>query len=287
MKQKRMLYTILFCLWIGVNYLGVWGNLSQDMADRLAFDLDEPIFLSTFQLWVFNVFNVVFDSLFIAVAVGIFAYHYRKYKSFHYILLGLCMRYFLFAFFLTLSLYHNSFSSILDQTWEVVAKHEFYILAAIQFSCAILASYVGMSYGRDAEYLHETDERLGYLAGSSKKLWALLMLVYNSVVQLATKFSLVNVYNLSKKVSSSDYWDYSLSNLLSGEDDETGITGIIISLAVLAITWIVTFGLFYWGICTIRDKDASYRRWKIVGIFVLIPVSVIAIPLIRNRTFFF
>jgi hypothetical protein len=114
-----------------------------------------------------------------------------------------------------------------------------------------------------------------------------LTLAFNPVFQLATQFSIINVYRLSEKVSSSEYWDYSLSNLLSSEDDDTGITGILISFGVLAMTWIITFGLFYAGIRTIADRQSAFRRTKIIGIFVVIPVLVLGIPLIRNRTFFF
>lgn len=286
MSQKRILYTILFCLWIGINYFGVWGNLSQEMADSFAYNADPPIYLSTFQLWVFNVFSIIFDSIFIAVAVGVLAYHHRNYKPWRYILFGLFLRYMLAIFVLSYTLYHNV--PIFDELFKIV-DYQTYILGAIHFVFAVLASYVGMSYGIEAEYLDEKDEQLGYLAGCSKKLWALLMLVYNPVYQLTTKFSIVLVYNLTTKVTSSDYWDYSFSNIIfsSEDDDDTGITGILITLGTLFMIWLIAFGLFYYGIETIRDKKVAYRRAKIIGIFVVIPILVVGIPIIRNRRFFF
>ncbi len=72
MKKKRMIYTILFCIWIGVNYLGIFGQSGQDMADNLAFG-EPPLYLSTFQLWFFNILSHIFDSLCLAIATGIFA----------------------------------------------------------------------------------------------------------------------------------------------------------------------------------------------------------------------
>lgn len=281
-----MLYTILFSLWIGSNYLTVWGNLSWDMADHLAFNIDDPIFLTTFQNWVLAAFSVIVDSIFIAVAVGIFAYHHRECKPWSYILLGFFIRYFVILFFLALSLYRHSLSSIIDSLMTL-ADQEDYILAVLHLVFTIPASYAGMSIGRDAEYLDDKDEELGYLAGCSKKLWVLLTLAYNPVVRLVTKLSIIQVYNLSKNVSSPDYWDFSFSSFLFEEDDEGGITGIITSLIVLVMTWLSTCCLFFYGIRTIRDKEAAYRRAKIIGIFVIVPVSVIGIPLIRNRTFFF
>lgn len=271
MKKKRMLYSILFSLWIGSNYLNVWGNLSWDMADHLTFNSgDEPILLTTFQHWVLAGFSVIYDSIFIAIAVGIFAYHHREYKPWSYILLGLSIRYFVVFLFLSLSLYRHSLSSIID-TILALADREDYILGTIHLVFAIPASYAGMSIGRDAKYLDEKDEQLGYLAGCSKKLWVLLTLAYNPVVRLATKVSIIHVLNLSKMVSSFDWG----SLIFLGDDGS--FYGLILNLMFLAIIWMLTFYLFYFGVATIRDKEAKYRRVKIIAIFVVVPVLVIGI----------
>ncbi|MGB2985075.1 MAG: hypothetical protein WBE26_04255, partial [Phycisphaerae bacterium] len=113
MKKKRMVYTILFCVWIGLNYFSIFGDRAQELADNFAFYQDPPMYLSTFQYWFFNIVSILFDSICIAIATGIFAYHYRELKTRHYVAFALFIRYFAIVFFLPLALWRESLSEIL------------------------------------------------------------------------------------------------------------------------------------------------------------------------------
>ena len=291
MKKKRMVYTLLFCVWIGINYLDLFGTNVREMAESLMLYREPPLYLSTFQTWFFNILSIISDSIFIAVATGIFAYHYRELKTWHYVALALFVRYHLLVILLPLAIWHKSLSDIIAATSEIAATYDLAALTLIpliQLVFAILAAFVGMSYGRGADYLDDKDEGLGYIGGVSKKTWAVLTLVFNPVVRFSTKPSLVMLYQFSNDVSSSEYWKVTLSNLFSSDENASGgVMGLLGRFLFVGLIWCATIAIFYLGIQTIRNKEANYRLLKILAIFVALPAAIIAIPLIRNQTWFF
>ena len=288
MKTKRMIYTILFCMWIGLNYIGIFRHSFHDLADNLAKYREPPLYLSTFQLWFFDIASVLFDSLCIAVATGIFAYHYRKLTTWHYVALALFIRYFLFFALCSVIMLRHSLSEILDSLHEFVPTSHLVIMGLIQLSLAIVAAFVGIAAGRDADYLDDKDDELGYIGGVSKKIWALLLLLFNPVARFATKLSIVFLYKFTRDVTSRQYWSDTWDNLFWGDERSPGgIVNLILNFFYVALVWTIAVGVFWYGIQTVRDKEADYRLLKILAIFVALPAVIIAIPLIRNRTWFF
>lgn len=288
MKKKRMVYTLLFCVWIGINYLNLFGHYAQEMADSFMLYREPPLYFSTFQMWFFNLLNIVVDSIFIAIATGIFAYHYRELKTWHYVVLALFVRYHLLVIILPFALWNNSLSELIAITSETTATYELAAVALIQLALAIFAAFVGMSYGRNADYLDDKDEELGYIGGVSKKTWAVLTLVFNPVARFSTKLSLVILYQFSNDVSSGEYWKATLSNLFATDENAPG--GVITLLGRFLVVWLIwcaTIFIFYFGIQTIRNKEANYRLLKILSIFVALPTAMLVIPIIRNQTWFF
>ena len=85
MPTKRIIQTSLFCVWVAASYCDVWGYQASDMADFLASGIGgDPIFLSTFQRWFFSIASSIYNGLAIALVVGIFAYHFREFKTIVY-----------------------------------------------------------------------------------------------------------------------------------------------------------------------------------------------------------
>lgn len=258
------------------------------MADNFAFYQDPPMYLSTFQYWFFNIVSILFDSICIAIATGIFAYHYRELKTRHYVAFALFIRYFAIVFFLPLALWRESLSEILDSLREFAPASQLVIMGLIQLALAIVAAFVGISYGRDADYLDDKDEELGYIGGVSKKMWALLMLLFNPVAHFATKLSVVILYKFTKDVASRQYWSDTWDNLFWGDEHSPGgIVNLILKFFYVALVWMIPFFIFYYGVQTVRHKEANYRLLKILAIFVALPAAIVVIPLVRNRTWFF
>lgn len=286
--RKRKFFTLLLCLWIVVYYCGVWNGLTSRLTDQLA-ELEDPIYFTTFQRWVFNIIGILFDSAFVGLAVGLFAYLHRGYKPIMYVILGVFLGYFLAIPLLGIALYSNSIKSILQTIDDVVriVGYEGYILVILKLLTTLIASYVGYRIAVTADYIDPKDDNLGYISGVSKKVLALLVLPFNAVMQLATKFSIVAVFELSNKVTTSEYWDWNFFSDSTEGEEETGLSGILINILMLFMVWAIVAGIFIYGINAIRDKRVPFRRSKIVGIFVILPALIVGIQLIRNRTFFF
>lgn len=285
MKKTRMLYTILFCLWIGINYFGIWADAAQRMAENLS-DRDNPIYLSTFQVWFFRILSQVLDAVFVAVATGIFAYHYRYLKASRYVALALLVRYFTVLLLLPFALWKHSLSEVITSIRETAPTHELIVGGLIQLSLVVFAAFVGVSYGRHADYLDDRDETLGFLGGVSKKVWALLMILFNPVARFVGELSLVFMYKFSRDVASAAYWKATVSNP-SDSSASGGVFGLIFNFLLVWLLCATGFAIFYFGVQTVRNRDAKYRWLKIMAIYAALPAVIVVIPLVRNRTWFF
>ncbi len=287
MKRNYPIYSVFLGIWLCAYYYGMWGDAAGQIADNLI-DREKPILLSRFQVWLFNFLGLVFDSVWIAVATGIFAYRVKDRPTWQYVAYGLFLRYSPLFFLMPLFLWKNSLSDLLRAMTERVSGVELAIQAMLQLGLAVGAAIIGAKYGKETPELDVRDGERGYINGVSKKVWALLILSFAPVVRFVTELSIVLIYKFSRDVTSSEYWKATWSNLFWGDEDaDGGVWRLIFNFMFIWIAWAITAGVFFWGADAIKNRETEYRILKIVAVFVLIPVAIVGIPLLRNRTWFF
>lgn len=287
MKRNYPVYSLLLGVWLCAYYQGVWTHAASDMADNLL-NRDEPIALSGFQVWLFNILGLLYDSIWVAIGTGLFAYHFKDRPTWKYIAIGLFLRYLILLVVMPLVLWKNSLSDLIGQMTEEVPGYELAIQVTLQLGLTIGAAILGAKYGKETPELDPRDGERGYINGVSKKVWALLILSFVSVVNFVTELSIVLIYKFSRDVTSSAYWKATWSNMFWGDEDaDGGILKLIFNFMFIWIAWVITFAIFFWGVEAIKNRETEYRILKIVGVFVLIPVAIVGIPLLRNRTWFF
>jgi hypothetical protein len=282
MNKKNLLYVTLFCLFLGINFLPLWKSLINEFQEAIT-----PSSLTIFQIWFYDIFGLLFNAFVVACIVGVFAYYYRGFKSIYYIIFGIFLSYF-DSIILSLPYLIRGKSLISD-------AYFFYspdllricILLLIQLFFIIVASYSGYKKAKEFDYFNE-DEKSFYLYGIPKKIWVLLVFAFNPVVQTLIKYTIVRLYDFTTAISSTEFWKhvFSFSNIFSG-DYNSGLIGMLYLFFSIVFMWGVSGGLFYFGLETIKNKDSKFRLLKIIVIFILVPLLIIGIPLLRNRTWFF
>jgi len=290
MNRRNFFFVILFCLFLGVNYLSLWSTLFgefQEAITRNSLLKGNSISLTIFQSWFYDIFGLIFYALIIAIIVGVFAYYYRHFKLIYYILFGIVISYF-YPIILTLVfvIRNKSLASFADSLYSSHSLR-IYILLIIQLIFIIIASYSGYKRAKEIDYIRE-DEESFYLYGISKKIWILLVILFNPVVNILIKYTIIRLYDFTTAISSTEFWKhvFSFSNIFSG-DDNSGIMGMLYLLLSIVFMWGLSGVIFIFGLETIRNKESKLRILKTTIIFVIIPLLIIIIPLLRNRTWFF
>jgi uncharacterized membrane protein required for colicin V production len=242
-----------------------------------------PIYLTSFQFWVFNIVSLLCDSVIIAIAVGIVSYFMKEIKVYLALLFGLLSRYLILN---CLLLYFSGRLSLPDLTKKL--DFGLCVLLTLGVLLTVCFSYLGLNYGKHAEYFDAKDKELYYLYGIPKKIWYLLFISYIPVIQFLSRLTIVQIYDFTQKITNMSFWKdtFSLSNFFS-EDSARGITGLFGHIVVICFAWAIVIALFYFGLNAIRNKYTKHRWLKISCVFVLFPSTVTIIPIIRNRTWFF
>lgn len=285
-NRKNLIYVTLFCLFLCVNFWGGWSACVDQLIDTLSLRTEIPVYLTIFQVWFFDIIGMLFESIIICCIVGIFSYHFRNYKPFHYLVFGVIARYFLVFFWLTLYLYKKPFATLVPE-FESIADLRFYAFLLINFILTLIASYAGYYIALQFDYYDDKDKELGYLYGIPKKVWVLLIIAFNPVVDFLLKYTIANLYQLSVHISSLDYWKNVFSNIFSQEKLECGFFCLIYLILSIPILWFIAGGIFLYGLTVINNKFDKFRYLKIIFIFLIIPGLLIFIPIYRNRTWFF
>lgn len=284
MKKRHLIYTLLLCLFIGLNYIDLWSNLFSEFDNTLLYATDPPVFLGSFQLWIFSIIGIVIDAFIVAVVVGIFTYFFRSFKAYVYILFGMLIRY--FAVITRIIIYTPSLTELRNMFLKE-GSFPVYFLLLLQFSSVIIASYIGYQYAKKIEFFDKKDEDLYYLYGISKKVWFLVIISFNPVIRFLTKFSIVHIYRFTNIISSREFWENPFLNILTKGILAGGFIALIYHLFLLFLVWIIAGAIFFYGLNVIRSKKTKYKPLKIIPIFVLLPLLLLIIPIIRNKTWFF
>ena len=162
------------------------------------------------------------------------------------------------------------------------------ILISFQIPLTLYFSYLGYNYGKRIDYFDPKDKKFYYFYGVPKKIWLLLFISMNPVAKFLSKLTIIQIYEVTIKLISMNFWKdtFSIGNVFS-EDSARGISGLLGHFMVIFIVWAIAVALFIVGLNAIRNRDAKFRWLTICSIFVLLPIIVSIIPIIRNRTWLF
>lgn len=284
-NKKEFFFVIIFCLFLSINFLAEWTYVLKDFQEALL----KP--LTTFQMWFFNLFGILFDSLIVALIVGVFSYYFRTFKTIYYILFGILIAYFDSIFLLALSslvllIRGQSFLPPTSLFISLDSTTVFFLLL-IQLVVIVMSSFYGYKKAIEGEYLYD-DKESYYLFGVSKKLWVLLLILWNPLFDFLIRFTVSSLYYFLTTIISKDFWSkiFSFSNLFS-EGTDSGLIRVLYYLFSIIIMWGLGVFLFLFGIEAIKNKEDSFRIIRIVAVFVVLPALIVFIPLIRNRYWFF
>jgi hypothetical protein len=242
------------------------------------------VFLTAFQHWTFDIVSLLCDALVVAIGVSLLYYFVKGLPTYVGLLFGLVSRYAI-PLAVLFVVWLKSPASFFDGS---SADLRLYIILSLQLIATLVGSYIGAIYGQQAEYLDPRDQDLWYLDGVSKKSWLLLLVAFQPVAQFLSKLTIVQIYSVTDDITSRAFWKdtFSFSNLFSG-DSARGVTGLLGHAIVIFFAWSLAGVFFSVGLDAIRNKESKHRWLRICGVFVLLPVVIIIVPILRNRTWFF
>ena len=276
MKKKSLIYLVLLCLFLGINYLNIWQYAFSDL---VSYGKE----LSVFQLWSFYIFGCVLNTVILYFIVYLFAYYSRQFKILLSVVFSILVVYIVPLTLIAIKLI-SSYDSFVSGISDLGS--DFYILLSLQTIGILLASYFGNLKAKNEYYDEDKNENMQIL-GIKKWVLALLVISFNPVVNFVIKLTMVRLYDFTLIISSGKFWNhvFSFENIFS--EDSSGIYGLLTSLFSIVVVWIIGGYLFYGGLYAIKNKTFKYRIVTIIGIYVVIPALFIIVPILRNRTWFF
>ena len=285
--NKKLIGVVLFSISIPIWYLNLISSGLTDFQEALEQRSASgiPIYLTGFQQWTFDVVSLLCDGLLVSIGVGLLFYFVKRLPIYVGLLFGLLSRYALILGFLLYALVReptplSDFAKLHDLRVEIVLL--------LQFFSTLCFSYLGAVYGKAADYFDPLDRDLCYLGRVPKKIWLLLLIACRPVVEFLSRLTIVQIYDVTEKVTSMKFWKdtFSLSNLFS-DDSARGVAGLVGHLVFICLVWGIAATLFSFGLNAIRDKQVKHRWLKICGVFAFLPAVITIVPLLRNRTWFF
>lgn len=265
---KQISFAILFLLYLAFSYLSVMANLITAFYDR-SIELD--ILISEFQNHFIDALIPIFDCIFSAFFVGLFAYWFKGLKTWIYLLIGLLMKYWLALLVVAILIFQGRFSA--------GELESLYNILIIQISAVLIGSFIGAKIGSKRPYTNEKDKTHFFFYGMSKKFWFLMTIAYNPILGFLNKLSVFAFYTASKSISDVTNWSEFFS--------KGYVMGVLIVVLIPFVLLATSLKLFAIGIEAVKNKQAKFRRFKIVTFLIVMPLLTILIPIIRNRTWFF
>ena len=291
-KNKDTALILLFTSFLALNYLGLFSHVmpefQETLRDRTTSGI--PIYLTLTQLWIFNLISMLFDSLVIACSVGILGYYLRELRAFWGVVFGFLL------------IYYRAIESLFLVAVRIIRGQTFaeanpfvlginsgeWVLIILQILLTFSAAYFSFNSAKKTTYFNSKDQELFYFLGIPKKIWVLLIIACNPVVQFLSRLTISNSYAAMNIVANNTFWrdTFTVPNPLQ-QQTGVGMIGLLAHFGFIFFAWAISVALFSYGIKVTRDNRTSYRWLKISIIFILIPASILFGAIIRNRTWFF
>lgn len=270
MNKKQFLFTVLFCLYLKFFYFNLanWaiGNF-YNICDRAG------VAISEFQAWGFAIITIVYYFFFILAIVGLFTYWFRHFRPWIYLAFGFLIRY-TEGIFVFLSLLLKGETEFLN----VFSRVENVAFLLSDLSVTFLASFLAYKYVRRMGYLDKSDKVDFTLWGVSKWLWCLIILAFNPILGFLAKYSVLSVYQSTAK----DSWLASLMNIFNIEY-KGGFSNVLMNPLMACMLFALSIYAFYVALKAVKDPESRYRKIKIAGILILLPVLIIIMQILVSR----
>ena len=290
MRNKNILLVFLLSIFISFNYLTLISSQLSDFQEALEHRASSgiPIYLSTVQIWTFDITSLLFDALIIAIAVGLVGYYIKDINIYIVLLFGLFLRYSTLLFLIPIMYIKGRFQPNDFSDFFNFLDLRQCILLTLQIPITMVFSYLGYNIGKYSTYLDSGDKDNFYLYGLPKKIWVLIIISFIPVAKFLSKLTIINIYGLTNKITSIKYWKDTISirNLLS-DDSVSGISGLLGHFLIIIIAWLIAISIYSFGINSLRNKNVKLRYLRIILVFIIFPISFSAIEIIRNKTWFF
>ncbi|MGA2774933.1 MAG: hypothetical protein ABSE81_02590 [Candidatus Omnitrophota bacterium] len=281
-NNKQLIFAILFCSFLFLYYASAAPIRINDFLNACA---KEGLIVSGLQEWILSILGVIYSFFTVSVIVGIFAYWFRKFNLFFYLAFGFLGRFALpVILFLPFLKGGFSFSELTDYWIAASPLNKFSLISHI--AATFIGAYCGYSYAKRSDFGDIRDEVNFTLWGISKRLWVLIAIATYSVFKFLLDFSIIQIYDATKFLTTRQFWLDSLIAMFTG-DEGKGLLKIITRVFGLVMIWAIIIVAFYYAIEAIKNKNAKYRKLKIIGILIILPILILVIPIIRNRTWFF
>jgi len=165
------------------------------------------------------------------------------------------------------------------QTFGGEWPDSFLYMVSAQIVTVLIGAFLGAKIAAKFDYSDEKDKSKFYFCGFSKKFWILMTIAYNPILQFLNKLSVFYFYTASKTISGVTNWAESFGN---GQ-----VITILIIMLIPFVLLATSLKVFAIGIEAVKDKNARFGKFKIIAILIGMPLLIILIPIIRNRTWFF
>ncbi len=225
-----------------------------------------------------NLLKILFISAGVFLASFIFSYLHKKSRYLTNFLLGFLTTY-LFSLILISLMVYISISEGFD--WGVYffsfssVEADFYItLSILQLLSIGVFSRIGQIFGKEIKRFDAKDERQDTVFGI-KKL-TLFFLSFPLVAYLNIGFTVIYrlIYASLLEIFSRDFWDRFLSweTLWGSNRMELVFPFFLPFFGVMII--LLLFKIFEYGIQVVKDKEQKYRIYKLIGIFIILPIVI-------------
>lgn len=262
MYRRQLIFTILFCVYLKIFYFNITGMAIDNFYAMCA---KNSIIISQMQSSIFGIIAIVYYFFSIAVIVGLFAYWFRHFRVWIYLLFGFLIRY-TKEIFVLLPLVLKGETSF----FVLLSEPEIAITFSVELLVTFLGSYFGWRYGRGISYLDIRDKREFTFWGLSKRLWCLIVIAFNPILLFLSRYSIVSIYEATKEKDMLD----SLVNIFNIQHG--GRLFRILMLPLMScMSWALAFYAFYVALKAVKDKGTRYRYVKIVCILILLPAVIL------------
>lgn len=266
---KQASFAVLFLFYLGFSYFTNIGHVIAAFHER---SLELEILISNFQANFIDSLIYIFDFICSMLFVGLFAYWFKKLRMWTYLLAGLLMKY-------GLALVMIGYFAVRGQFSEGEWPESILYILAIQIIAVLLGSFIGAKIAGRFGYSDERDKTHFFFYGMSKKFWFLMTIAYNPIIGFLNKLSVFAFYTASKSMSEVTNWSEFFS--------KGYVMGVLIVVLIPFVLLATSLKLFVIGIEAVKNKQAEFRRFKIVTFLIVMPLLTVLIPIIRNRTWFF
>lgn len=291
LKLRNKLYILIICLYISFYFAFYSTHLNEFIA---AIERSGHPALNLLQVTVFNFISLIWQFIIAFIISFIVSYYIQNLPSIIYIMIPFILKGISFFGMICITygiteVIHDfnklTMSDVLSDIWSTIFLS--LILIAMAFG-----GYAGYKINLKHDYLDQSDSEKYYFYGIPKKQWVAILLVMTPVLQFINRLTNIIIYGITNNITSANFWSNFWINffgfeLTSNFGSSYGITGIIIRIVFMFLVWGIWIQCLIYGVQTIKEKERPYRKIIIGLIFIVLPLLILVIPIIRNRDWFY